>query len=145
MKLQKLVYMTHGWWLALNTGRIVSERPQVWRHGPVFPSLYHTLKVFGHSPIPNPQSRAPTEEIDDIGSGNLLPTYLDFVWERYGHLTSYALSDMTHRPGTPWQKLAMEYNFRVPRGLEIPDEYVREEFLEIYQKEFAASGETTHA
>lgn len=142
MKLQKLVYFTHGWWLPFSEEPLVNEKPQVWRHGPVFDSLYHVLKPFGHQPIMTQQSRYPGEVPIDIEGDNQAPAYIDFVWSRYGHLSSFALSDMTHRAGTPWSLLAKEYNYKVPLGLEIPDAYVRQEFKMIYEKEFASVGQT---
>src|SRR5271170_5786610 len=36
MKLQKLDYFVHGWWLAYHQERLLTERPQVWKYGPVF-------------------------------------------------------------------------------------------------------------
>ncbi len=129
MKLQKLVYFTHGWWLAYHSESLLSEKPQVWRHGPVFASLYHTLKQFGHTPITFPQSVSPWDGPDMLGADNYLPQLIYWVWGRYGHLSSFGLSDITHRAGTSWSQLAEQYGFQTPKGLEIPDEYVRAEFM----------------
>lgn len=49
MKLQKLVYMCYGWWLVAHDEPIINEAPQVWKHGPVFKSLYSVLATHGHS------------------------------------------------------------------------------------------------
>jgi uncharacterized phage-associated protein len=130
MKLQKLVYCAHGWWLTANRTSFLNERPQVWKHGPVFNSLYHVLKPFGGMPISTPQSSGPFSEPEFIDRDDAAVTGLiRWVWSRYGHLTSFALSDMTHRPGTAWSRVAAERNYSVPNGLEIPDEYVRDEFI----------------
>jgi uncharacterized phage-associated protein len=145
MKLQKLVYFTHGWWLAINNSTLLNERPQVWARGPVFKSLYHVLKNFGHRPITSPQSRYPTETPELVSESNIVPAYIDFVWEKYGHLSSFALSDLTHRPGGAWSRIAVEYNYKVPFDMDIPDEYVREEFLKLYNEEYAKSGEASSA
>jgi uncharacterized phage-associated protein len=46
MKLQKLVYCANGWWLVFNPNQpLVNKAPEVWKFGPVFPSLYHVMKV----------------------------------------------------------------------------------------------------
>jgi uncharacterized phage-associated protein len=47
MKLQKLVYYAYGWWLLYHSEPIMTEPPEVWRHGPVFSSMYHALKHHG--------------------------------------------------------------------------------------------------
>jgi len=146
MKLQKLVYFTHGWWLAINRTSLLIERPQVWKHGPVFKTLYHTLKDFGHHPILHPQLRSPASELEMVGGGNnVVPTYIDFVWERYGHYSSFALSSKTHQQGSAWSRVALEYDFQVPADTEIPDDYIIEEFTKIYNEEYSKSGEATEA
>ncbi len=142
MKLQKLVYCAYGWWLALDdTGtRLLNEGPQVWRHGPVFDSLYHVLKPFGRRPITEIQSVSPFARPDQIDADDDNTRFLlDWTWNRYGHLSSFALSNMTHKAGTPWNRVATEHDFRVPFGLEIPDEYIKEEFSRIYTGEFKGS------
>ena len=137
MKLQKLVYCANGWWLAFHPGsQLVTEAPQVWKFGPVFPSLYQVLKVFGRTAITTAQSRSPFEKpsmIDDDDSDSL--NLVDWTWRRYGHLSGFALSDMTHKPGTAWYRAADENKFLVPEGFNIPSKYISEEFLEIYQSE----------
>lgn len=136
MKLQKLVYCAHGWWLAFNDTPIVSERPEVWRHGPVFPSLYNRLAGFGLAPITTKQTDVftrPPPEVDDVDYEVL--QLLDFIKGRYGAQSALRLSDLTHKKGTPWQIMAERYNYRVPPHLDIPDELVRNEFQRIAQSE----------
>ena len=133
MKLQKLVYCSYGWWLAINgldEPRLTNEGPEIWKHGPVFASLYKVLKVFGRKPIMVPQSAAPFDdpaEADDDRTKSLVR----WVWGRYGHLSSFALSDLTHKPGTPWYRVATENNFRIAFHTNIPDSYIFEEFTDL--------------
>lgn len=144
MKLQKLVYFAHGFWLGAYFGErpsLVSERPAVWKHGPVFDSLYKVLKVFGSGPITAPQSLNPFSppprvDLDDTEVLNLI----HWIWGRYGHLSGFALSDLTHRAGTSWSRVATEYNYSVPFNLEIPDDYIRDEFQELLDGEEAKIG-----
>ena len=51
MKLQKLVYIAHGWHLALFDASLIRERVQAWRWGPVIEDLYHEFKEFAKQPI----------------------------------------------------------------------------------------------
>src|SRR5271165_2167081 len=51
LKLQKLTYFTQGWWLAGHGEELLFERPQVWRYGPVFQSMYRILAGKGRAPI----------------------------------------------------------------------------------------------
>ena len=39
MKLQKLVYIAHGWMLGLSGKPLVNQEPEAWERGPVFPQL----------------------------------------------------------------------------------------------------------
>jgi uncharacterized phage-associated protein len=55
MKIQKLVYFSHGWHLSINNGRaLIDEAVQAWTYGPVIPSLYHEFKKYGNGPITSP-------------------------------------------------------------------------------------------
>jgi uncharacterized phage-associated protein len=51
MKLQKLVYITHGWHLAVTGEPLIEEVVYAWPYGPVIPPLYHQLKGCGARPI----------------------------------------------------------------------------------------------
>lgn len=52
LKMQKLVYISHGWHLALSDGKplVSDEYVEAWPYGPVFPSVYHEFKHYGASP-----------------------------------------------------------------------------------------------
>lgn len=136
IKLQKLVYYANGWWLAFHPEPLVDELPEVWKYGPVFPSLYQVLKVYGRSPIKYAQSRSPFHEPDRVDEGDEeTMNLIHWTWRRYGHLSSFALSDMTRKVGTAWHRLAAEHNFMVPEGLDIPMVYIAEEFRGIFERE----------
>lgn len=139
MKLQKLVYCAYGWWLAqygLESERLTEDRPEIWKHGPVFPDLYHAFKIFGRKPIKEMQSTSPfvAPDLIDDDDENVMKL-VRWIWGRYGHLSSFALSDMTHKPGTPWYRVAQERNFSVPYSTEIPDKYIFEEFQSIMTRD----------
>ena len=51
MKLQKLVYYAHGWYLGLTGRPLLDELIQAWSFGPVVRSLYNEFKEFGADPI----------------------------------------------------------------------------------------------
>jgi uncharacterized phage-associated protein len=130
MKLQKLVYFVHGWWLAYNDAPLLTERPQMWKYGPVFPTLYHELKTFGNSSVPGPVRSNPfSQAMPDVPATDQQATALiDWVWERYGHLSAFALSDLTHSPGSAWHAVAVAHDFRVPKGFDLGDAAVKAEF-----------------
>lgn len=127
MKLQKLVYFAHGWWLAYNDEPFLTERPQVWRYGPVFKSLYSSLAQFGKTPIKEPQKSTPFSPAMTVTDPNLLEL-IEFIWDKYSPYSAIKLSDMTHEKGTPWRIIAEEKEFSVPENFEIPDELIKKYF-----------------
>lgn len=129
MKLQKLVYCAHGWWLASKPESLLIERPQLWKYGPVFKSMYKALRTYGRDPIRQPASATPFDEPSDINADDITTKRLAaWIWRRYGHWSAYALSEMTHKPGTAWYETAKRHDFSVPEHLALSDDAVRAEF-----------------
>jgi len=129
MKLQKLVYYTYGWWIAYHPSSIISEPPQVWKFGPVFLSLYHALKNHGRTPITTVQSDYPFQPSPRVDSDDADARQLvQWVWQKYGSYSSFELSDMTHAPGTPWQRIAERHNWVIQPNTPIPDDMLRDSF-----------------
>ena len=145
MKLQKLVYCSYGWMLAINGldhPRLTNEGPQIWKFGPVFQGLYNSLKVFGRAPISTVVSSTPFMPAECIDTNDAdVDQLVKWIWARYGHLTSFALSDMTHKEGTPWHRVASENDFRIDFNTAIPDQYIFEEFTRL--NSFAVAPDTT--
>lgn len=127
MKLQKLVYLSYAMWLAIKEKPLTTEPPEVWKYGPVFSDLYQTLKYFGRTPISEAQSIIPWEEPEKATDSDVIEL-IDWIWNRYGHLSAFVLSDMTHEEGTPWYRAAEEHKFKVPKNTPIPDNFMREEY-----------------
>ena len=100
MKLIKLVYIAHGWYLALTEGKsLINENAEAWKYGPVIPSLYDRFKSYGSSnitEIPKVDTSVLTEADTAI---------LDDVWNNYGDKSGIQLSGKTHEPNTPWSKV----------------------------------------
>lgn len=127
MKLQKLTYYAHGWWLAYEADPLLNEAPQVWKFGPVFSSLYRVLAPFGSRAITTPQSASPFSPPPSVDDEKVLGL-IDWVWNRYGSFSSLRLSEKTHEPGTPWRELAERNNYNVPKHFQIPNELIAAHF-----------------
>ena len=112
----KLTYMAQGWMLGLAGRPLFSDRIEAWKYGPVIPALYHKTKEFGSSVITQ-QLPAPTGEFIDAATDGLL----DSVVENYGRLSGIVLSNLTHRPESPWSKVWREGVTHA----EIPTEIIR--------------------
>ncbi|MDE2731424.1 MAG: DUF4065 domain-containing protein [Bacteroidota bacterium] len=107
LKLQKLIAIAHGYFLALTDHSLFDEPIAPWNFGPVVESLYHEFKRFGHYPI-----SATSIRFDHYAGKFHNPVVTDptakhvieWVWKKYGCLTSVQLVEITHAAGTPWRK-----------------------------------------
>ena len=107
MQLIKLVYIADGWSLALLGQPLAKHNPQAWQYGPVYPVLYTALRKFGSQPVTSPVLLKGTEVPFSEEFSEDEEKILRQVVDSYGKLSAFKLSDLTHRPGTPWSK-AME-------------------------------------
>jgi len=127
MLIQKLVYIAHGWNLAINDQPLVDELPQAWDNGPVFRSIWNHIRDNGYGG----EHCTLIEPFDgDEISADLLKSerqVIDHVWRKYGHLRAIDLSRMTHEPGTPW---AQAYLGR-GRNAELDNPVIRQHFIEL--------------
>lgn len=95
LKLQKLVYYTQGFHLALFDAPLFNEDLVAWEHGPVVADLYHELKGFGSSEV----------IIEDAINTEIDTDKMDLINEInkvYGQFSAWKLRDMTHNE-SPWQ------------------------------------------
>lgn len=99
-KLQKLVYYSYAWFIALNNqdaehidNVLFEEKPQAWLHGPVFPTLYKDYNRYGWNDIPKEKKKIKfTKELED---------FLDNIWSVFGKYDADELEYMTHQE-LPW-------------------------------------------
>jgi uncharacterized phage-associated protein len=103
LQLMKLTYMSQGWMLGLKGKALFDDRIEAWKYGPVIPSLYQRTKLFGSGPITE-QLPAPTGDNLDGDAEEILQS----VVETYGRYSGVALSNLTHRPGSPWSQFWKE-------------------------------------
>ena len=107
LKLQKLIYFSHGWHLAFEDKPLIDELVQAWQFGPVIESIYHEFKEYGSgninkfATIYDPDSKRFVKammESNDTSTKEIL----NEIWIAYGKRTAIQLSNATHLPGTPW-------------------------------------------
>lgn len=142
LKLQKLVYLAHGWHLAYHGEPLVKdENAEAWRYGPVFSSLYHHFKDRGRKPIGR---LAENTEVEFTGTRDLkfkttrpridrgdkqTSALLDRIWEVYGNHSGAYLSELCHQPGSPWDRTE-----RKVRNAHIDNELIKEYYIKIREK-----------
>jgi uncharacterized phage-associated protein len=99
LQIIKLVYIAHGWMLALYQRPLITDRIEAWKYGPVIPHLYHDVKGYGAGSITGRLRDAfPQSKPLDPQETNLIRQ----VYNIYGRKNGVQLSELTHRSGTPW-------------------------------------------
>jgi uncharacterized phage-associated protein len=130
LKIQKLVYNLHGWYLATTGCPVVGEQFEAWPNGPVLSSLYQKFKKYRWNRITDyaediePQTGEPKALVVAASDEKFYEVF-KAVWERYKGFSGAQLSALTHAPNTPWSKA------REAGRQYIPDEDIREHFLEL--------------
>lgn len=142
LKLMKLVYIAHGYMLALYNESALNPRfdkVEAWKYGPVIPSVYHSFKIYGNQPITK-KTEVFSNEIENDGNITIeLSTpeledekarkTCDFVWKNYNHYSDSALVDLLHKKGSPWALVYEE-----GKNNEIPDIVTRVYYRKIVDR-----------
>ena len=119
LKLQKLVYLAHGWYLAFTGKPLIDGGFEAWQYGPVNPVLYREFKDFRANSITRPAKTAPVpipSEVEHI---------LNEVIRVYGGKSGLDLSGLTHQQGSAWRAV---YNGSAWSSPTIPDYLIKAEF-----------------
>ncbi len=119
MKLQKLVYYVFE--DGVTSGKnILNELPEVWKYGPVFDSLYREMKYHGADRVFCPETEGingPAPKVDDFDKA--AHGLIESVWSKYKALSGIQLSAKTHESGTPWYRIVVKHDGKVPKGFKI--------------------------
>lgn len=101
MKLQKLVFFSHGVHLAAYGGAPLIDDPiRAWDFGPVIPPLYERLRRFGKGTV-----AADLGPCESMLLANSELQAIRSVWEAYKGYDAWALSRITHQPQSPWSQV----------------------------------------
>ncbi len=129
MMINKLVFLAHGWHLAIEGKPLIVEPVQAWDYGPVIEVLYHEFKIWGGRPIGSKamewrgikrvEAKLPPRDEEN------LTDFLDRIWEVYNDYDAFGLSAITHEEGSPWYKAVYELKIQT-----IPNELIRLYYLE---------------
>lgn len=140
LKLQKMVYIAHGFYLAMTEEPLLNERIEAWPYGPVINDLYHAFKKYGSGVISEPLTIAMElsnmPNFDDISNIPKEEVYFDekarkaleLTWDSCKNMDGIKLSNWTHIEGSPWKK-AMDEGKTF-----IPDEYIKGYFKKYFSQ-----------
>ena len=135
MKLQKLLYFSQGWCLALLNRKLVDTTFEAWKWGPVSRPLYayHRQMMEAKSGIFHGNPRAITGNNQKI---------IDAVIQNYGGLSGMQMGELTHQPGTPWSNARALHGIidqSAPASARIGDDDIRNHFRKLL---FANQGQS---
>ena len=94
LKLQKLVYYSQAWHLAVYKEPLFEEDFEAWVHGPVIKKLYNKYKHY--------QWKLIEEEVEEPNFPEEVRDFLEEVAEVYFSYNAYDLERMTHLED-PWR------------------------------------------
>jgi len=119
LSLQKLLYIAHMVHLGTRGEPFIKDSFEAWDYGPVLPSLYHQVKIFGSAPIRNI-----FRSVKDLREDGKAAEWLDEAYEGLGDLRPSQLVAITHREKGAWAK-----NY-VPgvHDIVIPNEDIKAEY-----------------
>ena len=98
LRLIKLVYISHGWNLALYDSPLISDRIEAWKYGPSIPSLHDLFKGMGLKK--DDLVNSTVGEVSCIREEHI--RLLSKVYVKYEKITGEQLSDLMHEKDTPW-------------------------------------------
>lgn len=133
MQIQKLVFLSHGWNLALNGTALIEDEFEAWEFGPVVRKLYDALKRHGRDSISQLINWGDDTPFpgDDAGQAHEVTAdserdLIDSIHEAFGGVPAFRLSAITHAPGSPWESVYKRGGNHV-----IPNEQIKDYFARL--------------
>lgn len=140
MQLQDLVYIAHGWCLAITGEPLTGDRPEALEHGPEYRRLARALARWGVEPV-SAQITLADAYPDFSGVDATLPARPELngierdlvarVYAEYGGFQASQLATFTCGEGTPW---AEKFAGGAGKSRDIPHAMIRAQFAEITAK-----------
>lgn len=147
MQLQKLVYISHGWNLAINAAPLTEDTPEAWDYGPVYRELWEALRSYGRGPVQREIAAGDYgfgifmygTDRDQVIHADLRQNeteIIDRVFSDYGRFHAFKLSALTHQEGSPWDEV---YNNGGGRMTPIDNKLIRDHFIDLARRPRSAA------
>lgn len=121
MKLQKLIYILYKAYLKETKDKLFNEKFEVWKYGPVLPSVFQTFNEFKSNPI-NKYYSEDGKTYSTVKKGNaVFDRIFEDVWNKYKSYDGIFLSTLTHLDDTAWSVA------KINGDMYINDEYIYKE------------------
>lgn len=145
LKLQKLVYLAHGWHLGLTRQPLIFQTVVAWPYGPIIRDVYWRFKKYGSENISGRATIPP----DGVHTFEHVPLRADLsgksweivdrVWEVFKNNSGLELSAMSHAPGTPWQQVTAGKAKKEIRDLPISNQLMSDYFQSLARERSRAT------
>jgi len=123
LELQKIIYIAHMFHLGKTGEPLVSGQFEAWDYGPVHPTIYHKVKVFGASPVENV-----FHSVVDLPDESPEASTIDAAVDQLGDSKPGRLVAITHWEGGAWTK----HYTPGERCIAIPNEDILQEYTDRY-------------
>lgn len=120
LQLQKILYLAQMYYMGRHDGALLADAEfEAWDFGPVEPTLYRKVRMFGSKPVQDVFFDARNFKVEDPRRSDLKEVCGDLLRKRPGQLV-----DITHWPEGAWAK---NYVPRI-RGIKIPNDDILAEY-----------------
>jgi uncharacterized phage-associated protein len=141
LQLQALVYIAHGWCLAMYGEPLTGDRPEAEEYGPIYRRLADALEGYGHDPVKeqilvkgaseNPSFAGDRDKAVGPTLDRMEAALIAQIYQTYAAFESWQLSGLTRKGNSPWKQIiesgAGKFN-------EIPHHLIRAQFVELLQQ-----------
>lgn len=100
LRLQKLIYFAHGFYLALTNRPLVNTLFEAWDYGPVLRTLYNQLRGWEAHPLPI----TGLASHDTVKKDSLAHLVICKTLEKFKNIDTMTLVDISHKSVSPWSK-----------------------------------------
>ena len=120
--IQSLVYIAHGWHLALKEKPLIKESVEAGQYGVHITNLWNAFHKFGDESIPTVGVFYPHFQDYEMDH-EATKLFLSQVWEIYQNFTPIQLVPLTNKPGTPWETTRFLHPNK--QSVSIPDALIK--------------------
>jgi uncharacterized phage-associated protein len=118
MSLLKLVYIAHGWNLEMRNAPLFGNKIEAWQYGPVIRDVYNSFRPQGVA-LKTIDPTFPQGVDETVGS------FLEEIYNIYGRMSAFRLSEITHEAGGPWETSTKWGGWYA----EIPNELIKSHYV----------------
>lgn len=121
-KVQKMLYIAYGYFLAKYNRVLIDEAPKAWPYGPVFPRTRTKVDYSSIIHLDDP-------ELLEISKDATIKEDFNKLIDKYYKYSAAQLSEWSHEKNSPWDRTTKDEGF--DWNCPIPDEYIKEYFSSI--------------